>query len=284
MPQPKLFERLVTQAEANKDHITIPTYAHNLFEDFFGPVAKENTNNDQQKPFYEAVEAPPRYFKLCRRNDTLNPDGTIKTKRNELRLYIRNFCVANEILVIKFRDGKALISKKNSKLLKPNAIYPPGARRSSKIKVTSSQSQQEQKYEAESDTLNKALQNKDPKTFTQKEKQVWIRSRSLANKCLKLADYKCEAGYETPFLSSRTKKPLLEVHHFIPQMFQEQFRGNLDCIENLCCLSPNVHRALHYGTSANIRELLNLILDHKTDALEKFGIGFDTLYRFYGAD
>lgn len=271
-----IFERQVTLAEAKKGHITIRARYYGLFESQFAPIRHENDKSCPQADFFKnfirATDDKPIRLKLCRRN----------APRREMRLYFKDAdgdgirARNDQIVTITFTRKGPVIGLRPSGLKKPAELFPGDKEKSRAQKLKRPKDDEEK--------LNRALWT-EPKQRTKSEQKIWARSGKLAETCVKGAAYHCEAGRDADsFNSKRTKKPYVEVHHLIPLKEQRHFRESLDCAENLCCLSPLAHRAIHYGTDDEALKVLEKLLDSKRAALLKFGINEDALYKFYGLE
>lgn len=280
MKRMQIFERHVTAAEAKKGHITIRERYRSLFEAHFGPLRHEDdpsaTDADFYKEFYREDTGAPVPLKLCMRN--------MKPKvRREIRLYLskkekgEGYKIGgNQILVVSFRRGKAFIRSEAAGLVKPNKLYPRDKRNAVRRLPRPCD---------EDLPLNNAL-NGAPKLLTKKQRKEWARAQSLVKECLRRAGYKCEVGWTgNRFKSKATRRTYAEVHHLIPQKYQEQFRGqSLDMLLNLCCLSPQAHRAIHHGTDEQVMQLLQLLLQKRPALKKQFRISEDILFRMYGVE
>ena len=93
-----------------------------------------------------------------------------------------------------------------------------------------------------------------------------IRSRELVEKRLKLSKYKCEFDPSHKlFIARSTGCPYLEVHHVIPLMYQPHYKTKtLDALDNLCCLCPNCHRAVHHAEESYTREILSKLSERRS--------------------
>jgi len=266
-----LFERQVTPAEAKKGHITIRTRYHGLFESWFSPIRHENdkqcSKTDFMKRFIRKSDGQAIDLKLCRRN----------SPRKEMRLYFKKAdgikARIDQIVTIRFTGKDAIIGVRPSGLKKPYVLFPEKGTAPKKNRPVD-----------EEEKLNIALWT-EPRQHTKAQQKVWARSGKLAKSCIRNAKYRCEAERDRDFFNSkRTRKPYVEVHHLIPLKEQKQFKKPLDCSENLCCLSPLAHRAIHYGTDAEVVKILDKLLITKRPALLKFGINEDALYKIYGIE
>lgn len=75
----------------------------------------------------------------------------------------------------------------------------------------------------------------------------------------------------------------MEGHHLIPMKAQKNFENNIDRSDNICCLCPNCHRAIHYGTIKEKRTRLALLYNSKIKRLNdnKIYIDFEELINNY---
>ena len=95
----------------------------------------------------------------------------------------------------------------------------------------------------------------------------------ISKTVLKENEYVCEIEritgkkHET-FITNRGK-PYMEGHHLIPMKAQKDFENNIDRSENICCLCPNCHRAIHYGSIDEKKERLTLLYNEKIEKLKK---------------
>lgn len=67
----------------------------------------------------------------------------------------------------------------------------------------------------------------------------------------------------------------MEGHHLIPMKAQKDFINNIDRSDNICCLCPNCHRAIHYGTVKEKKSRLILLYKEKIEKLKANDIYID---------
>lgn len=113
------------------------------------------------------------------------------------------------------------------------------------------------------------------------------RDPQTAKKALINAHYKCEFNEEhQSFISGTTQRNYVEAHHLVPVSLTntDEFKFNLDVIENLIALCPNCHRAIHYGDTATKMELLIKFFNERHENLNKKGIQttLEQIYTIYG--
>lgn len=102
---------------------------------------------------------------------------------------------------------------------------------------------------------------------------------------LEKKDYRCECNPEhETFLAKKNGKPYMQGHMLVPMSAQPGFRNSLQVQANYCCLCPNCHAKLEYGTDSDRQEMImQLYLAHKDDLIEA-GIEVTPmqLFKFYG--
>lgn len=76
---------------------------------------------------------------------------------------------------------------------------------------------------------------------------VSARDRNLKDICLMSAGYMCEIDNNHKTFFDKEGKPYFEAHHIIPLNQQNNYKFELDTLDNLICLCPNCHKAIHYG-------------------------------------
>lgn len=139
-------------------------------------------------------------------------------------------------------------------------------------------------YDAE--TLKQAS-NREPqlsKTSTSKRYKTDAR---IAKTVLAEKNYKCEYSnlIGKDHITFTTKKGVQyqEGHHLIPIKAQKDFKMNIDRPENIVCLCPICHRAVHNAKKEEKIEILKKIYDNKISDLKKVGINisFEDLFNKY---
>ena len=101
---------------------------------------------------------------------------------------------------------------------------------------------------------------------------------SLAKTVLEQARYCCaiNAGHTT-FISSKGVQ-YMEGHHLIPctvenaEEIDKKYQKNIDCCENIVCLCPTCHRAIHFGDDKTKREKIRFLYRQQGQKLKKVGI------------
>ena len=96
---------------------------------------------------------------------------------------------------------------------------------------------------------------------------------------LKENNYICEieklTGEKHKTFNTNKDVQYMEGHHLIPMKAQKNFTNNIDRSDNICCLCPNCHRAIHYGTIKEKRTRLLLLYNSKIKGLNENEIYID---------
>jgi len=271
----KPFERILTDQEAKKRHITIVKNSQEQFITKLGKIPIENKTISNRKSknkkglfrFIEKKSRKPVDIKIVRRS----PTG--RKKRNEMRLYLTKevgYPQKGDILKIKFRKRyKPLVWMEIHK----NKQSPKELKQILKSK---------NKLSDNGADINKSIY--EPKKTRVRFGSKMQRSRKLAISCIEIAKNKCEAGYIKPsFISQNTKKVYLEAHHLIPNLekFGKYFKQSPDQPENLYALSPHAHRALHLGMPAERKKIINKLLRRRDEVLKRYRTDKKTIYKIY---
>ena len=126
--------------------------------------------------------------------------------------------------------------------------------------------------------LKEADIRKPEKTNKSNNSKYKVDSR-ISKTVLKQNDYICEIEKLTrkKHKTFATDKELqyMEGHHLIPMKAQRDFDKNIDRSDNICCLCPNCHRAIHYGTIKEKKSRLELLYCEKIKNLKEQGIYID---------
>lgn len=102
-------------------------------------------------------------------------------------------------------------------------------------------------------------------------------STILKKKAKERTGYKCEleelCGCNNFYFTSKeTKKNYLEIHHFIPREFNNEFERSIEVIENYIALCPRCHRMIHLAVDRERKILINAIYNKRRKSLESKGL------------
>lgn len=102
------------------------------------------------------------------------------------------------------------------------------------------------------------------------------RNPSIAKRVLESNNYRCAIDSSHLTFQTRSDVPYMEAHHLIPctvsnsQRFQE--KSKLDREENIVCICPNCHRAIHYGNDDTQEKYLKILYNKQKDKLDRVGL------------
>lgn len=133
--------------------------------------------------------------------------------------------------------------------------------------------------------VNELQENLDVTSFADVRKQR-AASGLLKKVALQKNDYKCvlEPLFGCNYFTSRESgENYLEIHHFIPREFSNEFENSIEVVSNYIPLCPHCHKLIHHASdrerAAAIRYLFNLRNNELFDlGLE---IDFETIKDFY---
>jgi len=118
-----------------------------------------------------------------------------------------------------------------------------------------------------------------------KARDVFTRDRKKAIKRMELANYKCEVDVKhNLFLSRATKKPYLEAHHLIPMSLQKNNEVALDTLNNIYCLCPHCHRAIHLAEKTVTREIVDTLVEKRPEVLNILNENISDIYNYYSVE
>jgi hypothetical protein len=108
---------------------------------------------------------------------------------------------------------------------------------------------------------------------------IYVRDPKLAINRLFKSEFRCEVdSSHVTFTAEKTKLPFMEAHHFIPMRFQHLFNSPLDNLNNIICLCPNCHRAMHHAIINYKYELIKQIY-FKRPEMHQFSV--DDIAQYY---
>lgn len=103
------------------------------------------------------------------------------------------------------------------------------------------------------------------------------------------SEYKCELETYKGcryFTSKTTNHNYVEVHHFIPREFRNNFEYSVDVLANYITLCPHCHRMIHLATDRERVDIVRFIYSQRKERLKKCGleIEFSDLLNFYNIE
>jgi len=115
-----------------------------------------------------------------------------------------------------------------------------------------------------------------------------VQDPAIVRKRMELAKFKCEFRPEHKlFVARATGSRYVEVHHVIPRKYQPQFwadgHKDLTRLDNLCCLCPWCHRAIHHGEEDLSRTILSALFRLRSLDLH-YGITQTELFQLYSVE
>ena len=112
---------------------------------------------------------------------------------------------------------------------------------------------------------------------SQGEKEKYGRSRRVASRAIKYANFKCEiSSYHEHFKSAATNLNYVEAHHLVPMEYQRIFKYSLDVEANINSLCIVCHKVLHHGTLEAKESILRRLYDQRKERLKACNIEIDT--------
>ena len=103
------------------------------------------------------------------------------------------------------------------------------------------------------------------------------------------SDYKCvlhDCEMCTYFTAKENHKNYLEIHHFIPREFANDFDESIEILENYVVLCPKCHRKIHLAEDNERKHMINILFNIRNSSLESKGLKVDLnqLYRYYNIE
>ena len=100
---------------------------------------------------------------------------------------------------------------------------------------------------------------------------IYRRNKEIAFNALLKANFECEIdSSHKSFISKRSNKKYMEVHHLIPLAYADEFEYSLDVEENIVSLCSNCHNQIHYGKDSN--KLIEILYNDRKDFLKLVGL------------
>lgn len=255
---------IVTDREHYDSQITLTDYEAKIVISHFG---KENINvgNVQSNRLLSSKQ-----FRLFPDGETINLNIVYpKPEKTELRLYISSRA--------KFKPNGGAVW---FMFCKNDDIWI-GAMPEDEWRSESSELRQDKSDEIYQNSINDINTLRIAKL---KEHDIYTRDRKIAIKRMELSGYTCEFDSSHKlFISRFSKKPYLEAHHLVPMGLQGKFPKPLDAIQNIFCLCPFCHRAVHHAVEPLARNIIeNLAL--KRPFLEDFKLDIPDLFNLYAVE
>jgi hypothetical protein len=205
---------------------------------------------------------------------------------NIYEIFVRNFnqniAIVNEASVLGYlRDNKNIFDPIFAEILELGDL---------EIAVSDTVSVGEAVQILESDTGDKAEEYIDETSEIgrQKIKAVYnIRKRQARiqseYKCALETINNCRPVY---FTAKVTGKNYLELHHFIPREFRNDFSYSIEVLANYVTLCPRCHRQIHLAVDRERKHLINSLYEERKDRLQVVGLGLDLkgVYAYYKVD
>lgn len=122
----------------------------------------------------------------------------------------------------------------------------------------------------------KAQNNRIPVLEIQKDgKRSYKTNPRIAKTALEIARFECEENLKHETFTSKTGKQYMEAHHLIPMHAQKDFSQNIDRVENIVCICPTCHSAIHYGDDKTRISHLKTLYDLRVKQLKTIGLDVD---------
>ncbi len=123
------------------------------------------------------------------------------------------------------------------------------------------------------------------KIQTSKERDVFQRDRKLAVHRMELSNYKCEfEPSHNLFISRYSHTPYLEAHHLLPISLQKTYDQPLDVLDNIFCLCPFCHRAVHHAEKEFARNILQKLIENRPVVMDILDSHKEDIYKFYSVE
>lgn len=127
--------------------------------------------------------------------------------------------------------------------------------------------------------LGKLIEKNNRKPYlsnAQKNNYRYQTDYRISKTALSKASFKCEIDNNHKTFKTKYKQDYAEAHHLIPMKEQKNYPEiNIDRTENIICLCPTCHRAMHYAENSNRKEKLQKIYSERRKSLDKAGINLD---------
>ena len=107
---------------------------------------------------------------------------------------------------------------------------------------------------------------------------VVVKDGRISKAALVRENYTCQVNPQHKTFQTTRNVPYMEGHHLIPctvanaEHFMAQDGKNIDCLENIVCLCPTCHRAVHFGDSSTREALVKAMYAQQAAQLLQAGI------------
>jgi len=108
--------------------------------------------------------------------------------------------------------------------------------------------------------------------------RVIAKDGRISKSALKLKEFICQIDSTHKTFMTKRGTPYMEGHHLIPctvsnaEDFWTKNSINIDCLENIVCICPNCHRAVHFGDEQTKEKIVKAMYDQQSEQLMKVGI------------
>lgn len=118
-----------------------------------------------------------------------------------------------------------------------------------------------------------------------KARDIYARDRRKALERMAESNYQCEYNSNhNLFISRSTQKPYLEAHHLIPMSLQSKVNISLDIIDNIYCLCPYCHRAIHHAEKMTTRNIIETLISKRPEVLNVLNNDIGEIYNYYAVE
>lgn len=101
----------------------------------------------------------------------------------------------------------------------------------------------------------------------------WPRDPDITYTALDNASFTCELNaLQTTFISDANRKPIMDGHHLVPMEFQDKFPVSIDVPENVICLCPDCHAAIHRAIKEQRFKIIESFFLSRLESLKLRGI------------
>lgn len=155
--------------------------------------------------------------------------------------------------------------------------------------ISLSQDQKEEDYFQESAQKGKRKEippgpRPKPKCRVKNSQTQWPRDPDIKYTALDNASFTCEYdALHTTFISAVYRKPIMHGHHLVPMEMQDRFPVSLDVPDNVICLCPSCHAAIHQAIKEGKIKIIKSFFLSRQEALKQRGINISLseLLSFY---